>query len=258
MAHAFSYDFSAPFKQPAESALDKFRARESAEEALIAQALPVDPGERQAYVLCKSAPEVAASEVEQAGVQALEITILWGANVLHVVHLTPPRNFSVGELEGCDFLLPKDKLGSDKLPLIMVEGGYPSLVVPAGAGGEIEPSGGAKIAIADARPNAEAVAELPGAHRIALTQGSRALLRIGDFSFRVGVVTAGKKSKHGIGAGWDRTVAAYFGGAFLIQAAVMAGLAFLVPPLDLSGDDELDQERFYVMQQMLTSAAERE
>src|SRR6185436_20959149 len=78
MAHAFSYDFSAHFKAPAEKALDRFRAREDADEALAAQALPVNPGERQAYVLCKSAPEVAAAEVEQSGVEALEITILWG------------------------------------------------------------------------------------------------------------------------------------------------------------------------------------
>ncbi len=257
MAHAYSYDFSAHFKNQTETALDKFRARDAGAE-LAARALPADPGQREGYVLFKSAPDVAASEVEQAGTEAVEITVLWGANVLHVAHLTPARNFSIGDVDGADFLLPSDKLGTDKLPLIMVENGCPSLVVPAGAQGDIELPGADRLNLVDAAAAGQAVAEVAGARRIPLAQGARATVRIGDFTFKVGVVTAGKRSKHGLFAGWDRAVAAYFSGAFLVQGALMAGLAFFVPPLGLTDDEDLDRDRLIVMQQFVKSAAERE
>jgi len=142
--------------------------------------------------------------------------------------------------------LPRDKIGAEELTLVSVEGGSVSLFVPAGASGQ--------IVRGDERTELGAVE----AQRIALTAGTRADLRIGDFQFRVGLVTAGKRSKHGIGASWDRAAAAYFAGAFFVHAALMAGLAAFVPSLDPSGDEEMDQERFYVMQQYLDTAAERE
>src|SRR5690606_23273643 len=65
------------------------------------------------YTLVKSGPDVSPDEVELAHVQAVEVMILWGTNVLHVSHLTPPRNFYVGEEEGknfaCDFFIPAEK-----------------------------------------------------------------------------------------------------------------------------------------------------
>src|SRR5688572_16595111 len=132
---AYQFDFTAPFKSAAD-ALSGFREQEAAP-AVAVETLPVDRDQRVGFVLKKSAPEVNPGEVEQTGVDALEITVLWGANVLHVAHLTPPRSFSVGEAAGADFLLPYEKIGCHQLNLISVEGGSVSLVVPAGAGGQI-------------------------------------------------------------------------------------------------------------------------
>ncbi|HVJ19277.1 MAG TPA: AgmX/PglI C-terminal domain-containing protein [Polyangiaceae bacterium] len=252
---AYNYDFSAPFKSHAD-ALSGFRAQEAAP-AVAVETLPVDRDQRVGFVLKKSAPALAPSEVEQAGVDALEITVLWGANVLHVAHLTPPRSFTVGEIAGADFLLPQDKIGCDRLTLVSVEGGSVSLIVPANASGQIT-HGETRTDLAALRDGAEASAELPGARRIPLGAGTCAELRIGDFQFRVGVVTAGKPTKHGIGAAWDRTVAAYFGGAFFVHAALMAGLAAFVPGYGLNDDEGMDKERLYVMQSYLDTAAERE
>jgi hypothetical protein len=61
---------------------------------------------------------------------AIEVVILWGTNVLHVSHLTPPRGFYVGEGLACDFWLPADQLGTSRLPIVIADGGVLALVVP--------------------------------------------------------------------------------------------------------------------------------
>jgi hypothetical protein len=52
------------------------------------------------YQMIKSGPDVSPDEVEVAHLQSVEVMVLWGTNVLHVSHLTPPRNFYVGEERG--------------------------------------------------------------------------------------------------------------------------------------------------------------
>ncbi|MEY4548983.1 MAG: hypothetical protein RL685_5178, partial [Pseudomonadota bacterium] len=54
-------------------------------------------GGNYTYAMVKSGPDVTPDEVELPHVQAAEVMILWGTNVLHVAHLSPPRNFYVGE-----------------------------------------------------------------------------------------------------------------------------------------------------------------
>ena len=57
------------------------------------------------YTLVKSGPDVSPDEVELPHLQAVEVMVLWGTNVLHVSHLTPPRTFYVGEEQGKNFAL---------------------------------------------------------------------------------------------------------------------------------------------------------
>ena len=55
------------------------------------------PGSCHTYTLIKSGPDVASDEVELAHVQAVEVMVLWGSNVLRCVsHLTPPRELLRG------------------------------------------------------------------------------------------------------------------------------------------------------------------
>jgi hypothetical protein len=70
---------------------------------------------------------------------ALEIAISWGASVLSVVHLSPPRTFVVGDRSVAadssggsseiDFFLPEEVLGRRQLPLVQVEGGIVTLTL---------------------------------------------------------------------------------------------------------------------------------
>jgi hypothetical protein len=91
------------------------------------------------YTLVKSGPDVNPDEVELANVQAVEVMVLWGTNVLHVSHLTPPRAFYVGEEEGknfsCDFFIPSEKIGTTRMPLVVGDRASLSVVLPPGAKG---------------------------------------------------------------------------------------------------------------------------
>src|SRR6187399_2710810 len=49
------------------------------------------------YTMIKSGPDVSPDEVEVAHLAAIEVMVMWDANVLHVQHLSPPRSFFVGE-----------------------------------------------------------------------------------------------------------------------------------------------------------------
>ncbi len=99
---------------------------------------------------------------------------------------------------------------------------------------------------------------MAGGHQIALPGGGKARVEIGDFVFQVAAVNAGKPVKKGIGTGFDWNVAMYFGLSFLSFGGFLAAMAFFVPPLGLTDDEDLDKDALYLMQQYLKSAAERE
>src|SRR5882672_2561194 len=57
--------------------------------------------------------------------ESLEVTVLWGSNVLAVAQLTPPRKYAVGEVGGSrgagtsaagdiDFALSSERLGTER------------------------------------------------------------------------------------------------------------------------------------------------
>lgn len=226
-------------------------------------AVPDDaPPGTYTYTLVKSGPDVASDEVELSHVQSVEVMILWGTNVIHVSHLTPPRNFYIGEEEGknvtTDFFVPSEKLGTTRMPVVLGGAGGISVVLPAGAKGHVELAGQGRMTVDEARGKAQACAELSGAQQLTLGGGSRARIEIGDFVFQVSAVNAGKPAPRGLGAGTDWTVAAYFGLTFLSFGGFIAALAFAIPPSGLLGDEDIDKNQLVLIQQFLQSAAERE
>jgi pSer/pThr/pTyr-binding forkhead associated (FHA) protein len=214
------------------------------------------------YTMIKSGPDVSPDEVEIPYVQAVEVMVLWGTNVLHVSHLAPPRNFYVGEEQGknfaCDFFIPSEKIGTTRLPVVVGDRASISVVIPPGARGHIELPGQPRMSLDEVRPRAQPSAEVAGGHQIALPGGGKARVEIGDFVFQVAAVNAGKPVKKGIGTGFDWNVAMYFGLSFLSFGGFLAAMAFFVPPLGLTDDEDLDKDALYLMQQYLKSAAERE
>jgi hypothetical protein len=214
------------------------------------------------YTMIKSGPDVSPDEVELPHVQSVEVMVLWGSNVLHVSHLTPPRNFYVGEELGknfaCDFFIPSEKLGTTRMPVVVGDRASVSLVIPPGASGFVELPGQPRMSLDEVRPRAQPSAEVSGGHQIALPGNAKARVEIGDFVFQVAAVNAGRPLKHGVGAAWDWTVAMYFGLSFLAHAGLIGAMAFFVPPLGLTDDEDLDKDALFLMQQYLKAAAERE
>jgi hypothetical protein len=214
------------------------------------------------YTMVKSGPDVSPDEVELAHIPAVEVMILWGTNVLHVSHLSPPRNFYVGEEQaknfGCDFFIPSERLGTTRMPIVVGDRASLAVVLPAGATGSVELYGQPKMTLDEARHRAQPSAEVSGGHQFPLPPGGRARIELNGFVFQVAAVNAGKPVKHGVGANLDWSVLMYFGLSLLSFSGFIAAMAYFVPPLGLTDDEGIDKDQLYLIQQYLKSAAERE
>ncbi|HEX6275285.1 MAG TPA: hypothetical protein VFZ53_19730, partial [Polyangiaceae bacterium] len=91
-------------------------------------------GDEARYVLVRSAPAVPSEEIDELGASAVEVTVLWGTNVLHVSHLAPPRAFSVGHAGAVDFVVPPELASFSRSDIVELRAGVPCVVAPAGAG----------------------------------------------------------------------------------------------------------------------------
>lgn len=198
----------------------------------------------------KSGPDVDPDEVELASVASIEVLVMWGRNVISVSHLTPPRDFYVGERDDaetvCDVFVPAEKTGQDRFSLVRVEHGACFVVVPPGARGFIEDARGRRAL------GGEQLEPVP------LTEKGRVEFELGGFVFHVASVHAGRPLKKGVGVAWDWNVAAFFGLSFVTHMSLLAALAFFVPNLSGISEEESDRERLYVLQQYLDASAERE
>jgi hypothetical protein len=194
------------------------------------------------YVMVQSTGPVDPSECEELGADAIEVTVLWGANVLHVAHLAPPRPFYVGHADGAgvDFVLPAEAAPFARQAIVEVEAGVARAVAPSGAALSIQ---------------GEAVAAACAA--VPLLAGRRVEMTLGALTFRIASVTAGKRLPRQIGTG-SRSLGASLAICFGTTAAFLGALAYYTPALGASLDDELDRDRLAVMRAYLESEAERE
>lgn len=206
----------------------------------------IEPSARDAeYVLVQSTGPVDASECEELGAEAVEVMVLWGKNVLHVVHLSPPRAFYVGHGDGApvDYVLPAEAAPFARAAVVEVSGGAPYAVAPEGA---------TLQCVAGKVPDAAAAS---GALKLA--PGTRAEVSVGALTFRIAAVTAGKRLPRALGAD-TRGLGASFAASLATVAAFLGALAYYTPALGASLDDELERDRLALMQQYLRSEAERE
>ena len=185
---------------------------------------PSDPSaEASSYVLIQSTGPIDPSECEDARLEAVEITVLWGDTVLAVRHLTPPRAYTVGHGEGTevDYLLPRELAPFASAPIVTIENGTARPVAPEGA----------------------------------VLAGDE--VHFGALRFQIRSVAAGKRVPRALGAD-----AHGLGGAFAVSvasvAAFMGALAYYTPALGASLDSDLDRDRIDAMRVYLQAQAERE
>jgi len=104
--------------------------------------------------------------------------------VLYVSHLCPPRSFCVGEDPGCDFLLPADRLGTSRWPIVKADGTSLALLIPPSACGHVELPGEPRISLDEARQEGQP-SELAGGLHFCLTADARARIEFDRFVFLV-------------------------------------------------------------------------
>ena len=220
--HPFTPAFN-PFLAPAVAQHDVF------EEAEAAHA-----GE-PVYALVQSGPSVHADEVE-SHVDAVEVTVKWGAQILKVAHLENGRGFVLGQ----DFVIPEEILGASSVALVTGA----CVNVPMNATAKLESKGQATQTIA-------------GGVQVALAPNAKLTIELGSFAIEVAAVRAGKVLPVGFLSALATGAAAFIGLSALGHAAIVASMALFMPSMtnDVEG---MDRDQLLLMQKMLTASAERE
>jgi hypothetical protein len=238
-------------------------ARDTLQDQRIAEATELE----SSFALVKNGPPVPADEVE-SHVDAVEVTVRWGSQVLSVKHLDSGKSFYVGD--DADLALPEDVLGATRAPIVVARGAGAHVVVPRGARGGITMRDGQaeSFAAMSARGALPASTELPGAGEIALAHGMSVTLEIGaeradgtmgePVTFEIGTVRAGKVAPIGFLAALAGGATGFVGLSFLGHAAIVASLAMFMPAMSTDDSDAMDRDQMLLMQKLLNASAERE
>lgn len=217
------------------------------------------------YQLIKSGPDVPSEEVESAAT-AVEVRILWGRNLLHVDHLSPPRSYYIGEQSmgktlPVDYFVPQEKIGSSRVPVVVGDGTSAAAVILPGATGTVEFAGQPKMTLQEAIQGGKAQpsSEVSGGHQIPLQTGTSVHMQVNDLVFEVTAVAGGRK----VAAAFTLAAIAsgallYVLGSFVGHAGLLAAMAMFMPPLGDTADDEVSDDQRYLIQQYLDSVAEKE
>jgi pSer/pThr/pTyr-binding forkhead associated (FHA) protein len=152
------------------------------------------------YQLIPQTPPINPADVD-SGESAVEVVILWGElSILHVEHLSPPRSYYVGEATdskgkpATDFLIGRESIGADRLPIVVEAGSTVAVVIPNGASGDIT-VGNDVISFDDlaAQGQLQAASELAGARQYPLPPGATARVQYRGFTFVVKPTSAARK-----------------------------------------------------------------
>ncbi len=231
-----------------------------------APAVPVDaPEGSYEYQVIQSGPDVPPEETELP-VNACEVRILWGRNLLSLSHLSPPRSFYVGEEEGsnyrCDYFVPEEKLGTTRAPLVLAVGNGPiNAVILPGSTGTVQVAGQPKMTLHDAIQGgfAQPCPELSGAHQVQLSSGGSVRMELNDLVFEINAVHAGRKAVAPFTlAALATGVMLYIAISFAGHVGLLAAMAMFMPPLGDTDEDSISDDQRYLIQQYLDSAAEIE
>ena len=145
-------------------------------------------GDNVVYQLIPQTPPVNPADID-SGESAVEVVILWGElSILHVEHLSPPRAFYVGEATDAkgkpatDFLIGRETLGTERLPIVVDSGSSVAVIIPQGASGDIT-LGNQVISIEDLAAQGQLQASGRTARRLSVSvatrcDGSRAVPRL--------------------------------------------------------------------------------
>jgi len=197
--------------------------------------------------------------------ESLEVTVLWGSNVLAVAQLTPPRRYAVGEVGGSggagtsaagdiDFALAAERLGSERREIIAIRRGAPFAIFTANETPRVLENGHV-VDIGAAIVDCSDVAL--GARGVELRQDRVVIIEASGVTFRIAGSEKPDRVPRAV-LGVERSAVVTMGTAALLQGLLVASLAYLTPSMAWGAEDELDKDRLDLMQQYLHASAERE
>ena len=171
------------------------------------------------YVLVQQQPEF---EIEKTKNLQYQICIIWGNNIVHTSHILSGQSFYVGETFDCNYYMPKEKIGVQKLPII--SNGH--IILPNNI---IDPT--------------------------QLIVGSKYEFALSEFIFKISVDYQAKPilNKHK----FSTAVAMFTGLSFITHSVLLASTAIFMPSVE-GFENEISVERQLLMSQYLASLAEKE
>jgi len=202
----------------------------------------------ESYAMIPSGPAVDAAEVESAEF-AVEIVVRWAENILHAGHLSPARDFTLGE-EDCDIVVPAERLGAARTNLVRVVGSDVLVCVPESAAATVEVAGRTMDLETAVR---EGFAS-PG--MVKLANGVRVRFEHAGLSFEVGGTHAGRKVAGKVSA--DPKKMGLFGLSLLVHGAIAAAMISFMPALSATEEGQLDSDMTKSLIATLSVSQERE
>ena len=200
---------------------------------------------RLRWGILASAPPINPAEVETSEA-AVEVVILWGdENVLHVEHVSPPRDIYIGEGgDGAtDYLVGAELLGTDRLPVVIERDGKLCCVVAEGASGTVS-VGETSRTFEELDRDGKLVAfdGLAGAKMYPLPDGATARVCHRGLTFLVRPTNAGKELASAAPIHWRRY--SWVGISLTVHAALLLMFYFMPPSTQaLSLDNVNAQDR---------------
>jgi len=185
---------------------------------------------------------------KDASLAAVEIAIRWGDNVLAVEQLSPPRAYHVGSVAGCDYDLPRELLGADRVALVDVDGDTVQVVLPKSARVSKIAGDEAAVLISSAAASAS--------RQLSLAPGERYRISLGQVSFDVRGVEPEKKQRGRLRLNKRGIAATAFSAA--AQIGLLMATAAFMPALEMGDDTTITEDQRYLMQHYLDASAEAE
>jgi hypothetical protein len=201
------------------------------------------------------------AEGEDAVVDAIEVKVVWGKDVVHVAHVSLGGAFTIGDA-ACQFALPAEVVGASRLPLVNGHGGSLRVVLPRAAAGTLQRKGEAPTAIADLVASGEALPskEYEGAYELSLGGGSTARIELASANvvFELAQVRVGKRPAVGLLAGLRSESHLSTGVSAVLHGLLIASFAFFLPAMKATDGESIDRDQIDAMKPYLNAMAERE
>ncbi len=221
---------------------------------------------RNPFLKCEPEPAVRSPANQGAPIaESLEVTVLWGSNVLAVAQLTPPRKYAVGEVGAAggagtspagdiDFALASERLGTERREIVAIRNGVPFAVFSSNETPRVLEQG-REVDVGAAIVDCSDIAL--GARGIELRQDRVVLIEASGVTFRVAGCEKLASMPRAV-LGVERSAVITMGTAALLQGLLVASLAYLTPSMAWGAEDELNKDRLELMQQYLHASAVRE